>query len=108
MLCYVLFFIHLMLSNIPSAPAYGVYAFMHPSSFTVPIVAQIMVTFYQASGYRIYYLSNTFEKLCGRSYWFLHILFEKTGSSNSLALVVYNNVAEALGSQLSCDLQEVC
>ena len=30
--------------------------------------------------------------------WFLRILFEETGSSNSLALVVYNDVAEALGS----------
>ena len=30
--------------------------------------------------------------------WFLRIFFEETGSSNSLALVVYNDVAEALGS----------
>ena len=51
---FLLFFIPFMLSNIPSAPAYGVYAFMHPSSFAMPIAAQIMVTFYQASSYKIY------------------------------------------------------
>ena len=37
-----------MSSNIPSAPAYGVYALR--CSFTVPVVAQIIVTFYHATG----------------------------------------------------------
>ena len=56
-----------MSSNIPSAPS------MHLSSFAMPIVAQIIVTFYHATGiylvtvllsqgYRVNRLSNTFKK----------------------------------------------
>ena len=38
----------LMSSNIPSAPAYGIYASL--SSFAMPVVAQIIVTFYNTTG----------------------------------------------------------
>ena len=44
---------------------------MHFSSFTMPIVAQIIVTFYYATrllsqGYKVNNLSNTFKKFYGR------------------------------------------
>ena len=39
-----------MSSNIPSAPAYGVYASQHLSSFAMPVVPQIIAAFYYTAG----------------------------------------------------------
>ena len=44
---------------------------MHLSSFAMPVVAQIIVTFYHATGvvsqdYKVNRLSNTFKKFYGR------------------------------------------
>ena len=63
-----------MSSNIPSAPAYGVCISAH---FAMPVVVQIIVTFYYATGsvlvtrllffcYKINCLSNIFKKFYGR------------------------------------------
>ena len=48
---------------------------MHPSSFAIPVVAQIIMTFYYATfpsdktpvmGYKVNHLSNTFKKFYDR------------------------------------------
>ena len=62
-----------MSSNIPSAPAYGVYASQHIryarccSNYSDFLSHhRAVVTRFLSQGYKVYCLSNTFKKFCGR------------------------------------------